>query len=44
MQDAVPANEGSMIAVLGKELSAIEEIVKKIIMIVILQMITHHNK
>ena len=29
MQDAVPANEGSMIAVLGKELSAIEEIVKK---------------
>ena len=29
MQDAVPANEGSMIAVLGKELSAIEEILKK---------------
>ena len=29
MQDAVPANEGNMLAVLGKELSAIEEIIKK---------------
>ena len=29
MQDAVPANEGSMIAVLGKELNAIEEILEK---------------
>ena len=29
MQDAVPANEGSMLAVLGKDLSAIEEILKK---------------
>ena len=28
MQDAVPANEGSMLAVLGKELSTIEEIIK----------------
>ena len=29
MQDAVPANEGGMLAVLGKELSIIEEIIKK---------------
>ena len=29
MQDAVPANEGGMLAVLGKELSMIEEIIKK---------------
>ena len=29
MQDAVPANEGSMLAVLGKELSIIDEIIKK---------------
>ena len=29
MQDAVPANEGNMLAVLGKELSVIEEIIKK---------------
>jgi len=29
MQDAVPANEGSMLAVLGKELSVIDEIIKK---------------
>ncbi len=28
MQDAVPTNEGSMLAVLGKELSTIEEIIK----------------
>ena len=29
MQDAVPANEGGMLAVLGKELSIIEKIIKK---------------